>query len=269
MKAPLLVVVLLLGAMAAPPLAEAQFRRSDPATGETYHVELSYGWWNPTPVITVSSEGFGIPGTLVDFTTDLGIEKKRLSEFRAVLRPARKHKFKLDYIPIGYEIEGHTLTRPIIFNGQQFTVGLPVNVTADWKTWRIGYEYDFIYRDRGYFGIIAEVKYTKASIDFASPLTVEFAETEAPIPALGFAGRGYLARNVSATGEFTFFRLRNAEEDSRKGRYYDYDLYATVNFSDNVGVIGGWRKLDLDYTVDFDFGSLDMKGYYFMGVVRF
>ncbi len=249
--------------------AEAQFSRQDPATGETYHVEVAYGWWNPDPTITVSSESLGIPGTVIDFTTDLGIEQKRLAEFRAVLRPARKHKFRFNYIPIKYEVEGRTLTRPIVFNGQVFNVGLPVNVDAQWVTWRVGYEYDFIYRDRGYLGLLLDAKVTRASIDFASPITSEFAEARAPIPAVGLVGRGYLARNVSATGEFSVFRLPNREEDEYKAHYYDWDFYGTVNFNNNVGVIGGWRKIDLGYTVDFDVGDLDMKGFYFMGVVRF
>jgi hypothetical protein len=182
MKLP--VHILTLAGLLTASSAEAQFSRRDPATGETYKVEVAYGWWNPDPEITVSSESLGIPGTLIDFESDLGIGKKRLSEFRAVLRPARKHKFRIAYLPIEYDVEGHTLSRPIVFNGQLFTVGLPVNVDASWKTWRIGYEYDFVYRDRGYVGALVEARYTSASIDFASPVASEFAEAKAPIPAI-------------------------------------------------------------------------------------
>jgi hypothetical protein len=146
--------------------AEAQLRRTDPATGEKYAVEVAYGWWSPAPDIEVSSESLGIPGTVIDFVEDFGYEKKRLPEFRAVLRPARKHKFRLDYVPIQYEVEGAVLRRPITFNGQTFNVGLPVNADTTWNTWRFGYEYDFIYRDRGFVGLLLEAKYTKASINF-------------------------------------------------------------------------------------------------------
>jgi len=269
MKISLILALVLAGSLAAPAAADAQFSRRDPATGEVYAIEVAYGWWNPDPTITVSSESLGIPGTVIDFTTDLGIEGRRLSEFRVSLKPARKHKFKLDYIPIGYDVEGHTLTRTIVFNGQTFTPNLPINVEADWKTWRIGYEYDFIYRDRGYLGLILEAKYTRASIDFESPITAEFAEAKAPIPAIGMAGRGYLARNVSITGEVSFFKIPEAEDRDYSGHYYDFDLYATINFNRNTGVIGGWRRIDLGYTVDFDIGDLDMSGFYVMGVVRF
>ena len=111
--------------------AHAQFNRADPATGETYKVEVAYGWWRPEPTISVSSESLGIPGTLIDFETDLGILKERIREIRVVLRPAKKHKFRIDYLPIGYEVEDHVLSREIVFNGQSFVVGLPINVDAE------------------------------------------------------------------------------------------------------------------------------------------
>jgi hypothetical protein len=253
----------------APALAEAQFSRRDPATGEVYAVEIAYGWWKPTPTISFSSELFDIPGTVVDFERDLGILSQRLSELRVALRPARKHKFRVDYLPIGYSVEGHLLTREIIFNGQVFTPNIPVNVEADWDTWKVGYEYDFIYRDRGYVGVTFDVKYTKASIDFESPVTSEFARASAPIPGIGAVGRGYLARNVAVTGEFSWFKIPDSESRDYSGHYYDFDFYGTINFNRNVGVIGGWRRLDLGYIIELDAGDLDMTGLYFLGVVRF
>jgi hypothetical protein len=249
--------------------AEAQLRRNDPATGEKYNVEVAYGWWSPSPDIEVSSESLGIPGTVIDFVDDFGYEKKRLGEFRAVLRPARKHKFRLDYVPIKYSVEDARLNRPITFNGQTFPVSLPVNTDTTWNTWRFGYEYDFVYRDRGFVGLLLEAKYTKASINLESPITTEFAEARAPIPAVGLIARGYPVRNVAVTGEFSLFRLLNREEDDYKAHYYDLDIYGTLNFTNNVGVMGGFRSLDVSYTVDFDYGQLKMKGYYVMGVVRF
>jgi hypothetical protein len=249
--------------------ANAQFNRRDPATGELYKVELSYGWWRPEPTIQASSESLGIPGTLIDFESDLGITKQRVREVRLVLRPGRKHKFRFDYLPIDYEVEGHILNRPIVFNGQAFTVGLPINVEAAFKTFKISYEYDFYYQDRGYVGLVLDTKVTRARIDFASPVATEFAEATAPIPAIGVAGRGYVARNVAVGGEATFFRLPSSEDTDYTGKYYDYDFYGTINFNNNAGVTAGWRKLDLSYTVKTDFGKLNLTGLYFMGVVRF
>jgi hypothetical protein len=249
--------------------ANAQFSRRDPATGEVYRVELAYGWWRPEPTIGVASEGLGIPPTLIDFETDLGIGKQRVREFRLVLRPSRAHKFKFDYLPIGYTVEGYLLKRNIVFNGQSYAVGLPVNLDADFTTLKIGYEYDFIYKDRGFLGFVLDTKVTRARVDLDSPINSEFAEATAPIPTIGAAGRAYVARNVAVGAEMTFFSLPGGEDRDYDGSYYDYDFYATINFTNNVGVTGGWRKLDLDYTVKEDFGTLDLRGLYVNGVVRF
>ncbi len=262
-------------AAAAPAPAEAQSRRrlTDPATGESYNVEVSLGFWKPTPDFVISSEGFGIPGTPIDLVEDLGIEKRQFREFRAVLRPARKHKFRIQFIPIKYEVENAILTRQIVFNGIRYDVGLPVNATADWKAWRFGYEYDFISRDRGYLGLVVEAKYTDVRLELQSPAADEFSRAQAPIPSLGLIGRGYLAKNVSITGEFTGFRLLNREDDDYQGNYYDFDIYGTINFSNNVGASVGYRSLDVGYLIvdppARDFGDLTLKGVYFMGTVRF
>ncbi len=251
--------------------ARAQYgplTRTDPATGERYTVEAAFGVWKPTPEIIFSSEQFGIPGSDIDLQEDLDAGEKSFRDFRFVLRPARKHKLRVEYIPIRYEVDT-VLRRDIVFNGNIFGVGLPVQGELKWDAWRFGYEYDFIYRDRGFLGFIAEAKYTHVSAELASPLTSEFAEARAPIPALGVIGRGYLTRNLALTGEFTAFRIPDSESRDYSGKYYDFDIYGTLNFTNNFGVIGGYRNMNLGYVVEDDFGDFKMKGLYVMGVARF
>lgn len=251
--------------------ASAQYtalNRSDPATGEKYNVEVAFGIWNPTPEIVFSSEQFGIPGTEIDLQQNLDVLQKKFRDFRFVLRPARKHKFRVEYIPIKYEVDT-TLSTSFVFNGNLYQVGFPVDGEFKWDAWRFGYEYDFIYRDRGFLGFIAEAKYTKVSAELSSPVASEFTEAKAPIPAIGLIGRGYLTKNIAVTGEFTAFKLPKIGDEDYTGRYYDFDIYGTLNFTNNFGVQGGYRRLTLGYTVDNDFGDFLMKGYYFMGVARF
>ena len=76
---------------------------NDPATGESYHIEGGVGFWNPSADIVVASQGLNIVGTDIDFKRDLGLSDKRLPEVRLVLRPARRHKFRLEYVPIQYD----------------------------------------------------------------------------------------------------------------------------------------------------------------------
>ena len=105
--------------------------------------------------------------------TDLGIESKWLKDFGLVLRPARKHRFRIDYLALNYEAEA-TLAREFVFNGLRYRVGLPVSTKAKFKTWRFGYEYDFLYTSRGFLGVLLDVKFTDMNVELNSPIGDEF-----------------------------------------------------------------------------------------------
>lgn len=259
---------------AAPAAAQYGARRagSDRATGETYHVEIAGALWNPTPDIIISSEGLGQLGTNVDFVKTLGIEKTRFKQLKVALRPGTKHKLRFEYTPIHYEAQ-KTITSRFVFNGQSFNIGVPVATDVKWNAYRFGYEWDFLYKDRGFAGLLLDVKYTdvNATLSSAAVGVAQFTEAQAPIPAIGFIGRGYVAPNISITGEFSFFKLpeQAIESEDYSAKYYDFDLYGTVNFNDNVGAQVGYRSFDVYYKVKQDTGTLKLKGLYFGGVVRF
>lgn len=257
--------VMALGAQSA----SAQFRpAAPPAIGEDYHVEVSYGWWDADPSLIVNSESLGILGTDVDLVTDLGIEKKRLGKLDIVLRPAIKHKFRIEDLPIKDAAET-VIQREFVFNGQRYRVGLPVNTNADFKTYRFGYEYDFVHRSRGFAGVLFDVKYTDVNIELLSPIGPEYTTAVAPIPTIGFVGRGYVARNVAIGGEVSFFKVPDNLSEDYEGKYTDIDVYGTVNFTNNVGATVGYRSVDVFYRADNDTGTLKFKGLYLSGVIRF
>ena len=241
---------------------------SSRATGENYHVEILGALWNPSPNILITSESIeGILGTPIDFVADLGIEQNWFTQLRVVVRAATKHKFRFAYTPIRYEAETR-LTRDVIFNGIRFPVTLDVETEVKWNAYQFGYEWDFVYRDRGYVGMLLELKYTDVNASLTNIIDAEFVRARAPIPTVGIVGRGYVAPNISITGEFSFFKVPNFDEDYG-GNYVDFDIYGTVNFNDNVGVQGGYRSFDVFYKIENDEGDLTMKGLYFGGVVRF
>jgi hypothetical protein len=267
----------LLAAIGLASPAAAQYgasRLSNRATGENYHVEAGIFFWNPSPDLVIASEGLGQEADRIDFVNDLGIEKSTFRQFKITLRPGTKHKFRFEYTPIRYSGE-QTITRTFIFNGQRYTVGLPVASEVKWNAYRFAYEWDFLYRDRGFAGLVLETKYTdiQASLDatFAGFSDHEFTHARAPIPAIGLIGRGYVAPNISITGEFTGFKLPEIGSDDKRysGKYFDLDIYGTVNFSDNFGVDAGYRSFDVDYLVKKDSGTLKLKGLYFGGKARF
>lgn len=260
----------LAAALLLPPSeALAQYRPPPPpAVGENYRIEAAYGWWSATPSLVVSSESLGIQGSDVDLVEDLGIEKKRLGRFDLTLKPGRKHKFRFEYLPISYDADS-VVRRSFVFNGQQYTVGLPVQTAADFKTYRFGYEYDFVSLPRGFAGVLVDVKYTDVRVELASPIGAEFTTAVAPIPTIGFVGRGYVTPYLSLGAEFSFFRVPDNLSDRYDGAYTDFDLNATYNFTKNAGAQLGYRSVDVSYTFDRDAGTLKFTGYYFGGVVRY
>ena len=266
-------VLIALLAFAVP--ASAQYRPrpiNDPATGERYHIEGGVDFWFPNTEILVASGGTGalsgLTGTQINAKTDLGLTDKRLPKFQLTLRPVRSQKFRLEYIPIDFQATT-TLTRNIDFNGQRYRVGIPINTTLDWKAYRFAYEFDFVTKNRGFAGFIIEAKYTDVAVQLNSPVLSEFASARAPLPALGGIGRFYVVPNISITGEVTGFKLPDSIDSRYGGHYVDIDIYGTVNFSDNFGVKGGFRSLDMGYLVKQDSGSFTLKGIYFGVVARY
>lgn len=262
--------VLIAIAFSATP-AQAQFQPrplNEPATGEIYHIEGAVGLWFPGADILVASERFGIEGTSIDFKTDLGLQNKKLPDLRLVLSPSRRHKFRFEFLPIKYE-QTATLRKDVVFNGIRYRLGLPVNSTLNWRAYRIGYEFDFIAVNRGFAGFVVEAKYTDVDVELLSSLATEFARARAPIPAIGGIGRFYVVPNISITGEFTGFKLPENLIKDAKAHYVDFDLYGTVNFTNNVGAQVGYRSLDVGYLNDSDTGSFRLKGMYLGVVARY
>lgn len=252
---------------AAPAWAQFPVRGSE-TVGEAYHIEASFNFWGPTPDAIVNSSALGIPGTDINLTSDLGIAKKMLRDIRVVLRPSPKHRFRINYVPMVYEARA-TVNREFIFNGQRYRPGLLVDTTAEFKTWRFGYEYDFLYRERGFLGVLLDAKYTDVNVGLNSPIGDEFTKAVGALPTLGLVGRVYAARNVALNGEFSYFKLPENAIDDVQGRYKDYDFSATYNPHKNVGVQLGYRSVDVLYDVELDNGTLTFKGWYFGGTVRF
>ena len=252
--------------------AQAQFRPtplSEPPTGEQYHIEGAAGFWFPAATISAASEQFGIPGDVIDFKTDLGLQNKRHSYVRLVLSPSRRHKFRFEFMPIKYN-QSATIRRRIIFNGIAYNVGLPVKSELFWKAYRFAYEFDFISNNRGFAGFVVDAKYTDVRILLdASPVATEFARARAPIPAIGGIGRVYVVPNISITGELTGFKLpKNLVKDT-SAHFVDFDLYGTVNVTNHVGAQIGYRSLDVEYIADTDVGTFTDKGIYFGVVARY
>jgi hypothetical protein len=237
------------------------------AIGEEYRIEVSGGLWKPTVFGVISSEQFGIPGSEISFTNDLGFTTTRFTDGRLVLRPGKKHKFRIQYTPVTYSAES-TLSRDIVFNGLRYPVNVPLQSSFDWKVWRFGYEYDFVYTNRGFFGILIEGRYTEMNASLKSPVNDEFTRAKAPLPAIGAVLRLYPLKNLSITAEASGLILPNVDE-RYAADYLDVDVYGSFNFTHKFAVQGGWRRMHTYLRVENDTGDIKFQGFWFGGALRY
>ena len=250
---------------------------NDPATGERFHIEASVGLWMPTTEMGISSEALGIQGSDIDFKKDLGLTDHTFKNLALVLRPARKHKLRYQYIPITFEQEAAP-TRDIVFQGIRYRATIPVNSQIYWKAHRFTYEYDVVARNWGFVGFLLDAKYTDVLAALQSPVDSEFIHAKAPVPTIGGIGRYYIVPNISITGELSGFRLTDIKVPGKpqkvSGHYGELDIYGTLNLTNNFGVQGGFRDLNVGYRltkndVPTDTGSFILKGLYINAVARF
>jgi hypothetical protein len=233
---------------------------------EDHVVEVGVMFWKPTPELTLSTDALaGSSISEVDFVEEFGIEDKYFPEFRATV--GRSHKLRVSYVNFKYA-EDATIQRTFTFQGRTFTIGAPATTDIDWRLWKFGYQWDFISRERGTFGVIADLKYNQIDASVDSPVLRSSASTDvtAPVPTIGVAGRAYVAPMVSIGGEFSGLKLERDEFDVK---FFDFDINGIVSFGRFLGAQVGYRSITAEYIVDEDFGDLKMKGPYFGGVLRF
>jgi hypothetical protein len=258
--------------------ADAQFRVADAAPGENFVVELGLMFWEPTPDLRIQTGSLAALGeNEVDFVQEFGIENERFREFRSVFKAARKHKIRVSHVVAEYDADV-ILQRTITFGGQTFPVSVPATADLQWRVWRFGYEWDFVAMDRGVIGLITELKVNTVSVDLeAIGVGSELTEVSAPVPTIGGIFRVYPHKHFSLTAELTGFKvpgfiakkITDAIDDDADAKVFDLDLYGTVNFGRHVGAQLGYRSLTADYVFDEDAGDLELKGWYFGGLVRF
>jgi len=230
---------------------------------EDFHLEAGLMFWKPAPDVILTS---GTLGTPVDFVNTFAVEKKRLRDYRIVLKPARKHKIRFSSTPIDYDGTA-TLAQTIRFRGQTYSIGIPTTAELKWTLMRIGYEWDPIASSRGFVGVFGDLKYNKMNAQLSAPLVVtQTFERNVAVPTIGGIARGYLSSNVSATAEFTGIKL---DRNNFNAKFYDFDVYGTANFGRTFGLQLGYRSVTVDYDIDSDAGDLKLKGLYFGAAIRF
>ena len=239
-----------------------------PAAAQNVNIgEFNLLFITPSPDLRLQSGALAMATGIneVDFVQEFGIENETFPEIR--FSAGRRHKFRFGYLPVRYEAET-VIERTITFRGQVFTVGAPASTDIDWDIWRFGYEWDFVSMDRGFVGVIGELKYNRLNASIDSPVLAQAAVTEqkAPVPTVGVIGRGYPHPMVSVTAEFSGLKIDTSEFEAK---FLDFDINGAVTFGRHIGVQGGFRQVTVDYFIDDDVGDLQLSGPYIGLVARF
>jgi hypothetical protein len=239
-----------------------------PAAAQNINVgEFNLLFLRPDPTLRLQSGSLASSTGIneVDFVREFGIENEWFPEIR--FSAGRRHKFRFGYLPVRYEAET-VIVRTITFGGQVFTIGAPASTDVDWDIWRFGYEWDFVSNERGFVGVIGELKYNRLDAVVESPALTQpaFTEQKAPIPTVGVIGRGFVHPMVSITAEFSGLQFNT---DDFEAKFYDFDVNGAVTFGRSIGVQGGYRHITVDYFIDDDAGDLRLSGPYIGLVARF
>jgi len=272
MKRPLVSSILYAGllsiVLAAPSSAQTQVAKpTAPGLGERYWIEFTATWWQPGLDGAVSSDRLGLIGSRVDFVTDLGFHNTGHQDVRVVLHPAKKHKVRFQYSHLTFGGDS-VLSRDIAFKGQIYPISLPLQSDLTWNVLRLGYEWDFFYRPRGYVGMLVEIRQTDLSAALTSFLASGEVTGNAPIPSLGLAGRVYPIRQLAINAEGSFMKVTDLDPE-HVGQTFDFEVSGTYNFHRTVGVSAGWRRMNTNLTFEQDRGDLKFAGFWIGGVVRY
>jgi hypothetical protein len=250
--------------------------------GEEYRVELQIGAWatmpsgirysdNETVTSTVNgtSTSTVVVGTIIDFKNDLALKNQVFPEGHITVRLAPKHKVRGEYIPLAYK-QSKVLAADIKFNGQTYLAGQTVDSTLNWNEWYVGYEFDPLVTDRGYFGGIVAVSSLNMSGSTANTVQSGTASVNILMPGVGGTARRYVSGNLSVTGDFLWFFLPGGTT-STHGHMFNAAGYATYNFNKHVGAQIGYRFTDTNHVWDspLNTGSMQIGGPFVGGTAHF
>jgi len=273
MRRPRLLSILYVGllscAAAVPCLAQTPAPKPapEPGLGERYWVEFTATFWKPGLEGAVSSDRLGLIGSSIDLVGDLGFGNTGHQDVRLVLHPAKKHKVRFQYSHLTFGGDS-VLSRDIAFQGQVYPVSLSVQSDLTWNVMRLGYEWDFFYRPRGYVGAVVEIRETNLSAALRSFLATGEIEGDAPQPALGVATRFYPLRQLAINVEGLVAKISDLTPDHSFGTV-ELEVSGTYNFLRTVGVSAGWRRMNTNLTFNDDRGELKFAGVWIGGVVRY
>lgn len=238
-------------------------------------IEVSLGLWSPRADIVIASDGGGLQGTSIDVRQDAGLTDGHFPAAALTLRVAARHKVRFEYLQIRYDSSA-TLTHDVNFTGVTYPRGAAIGSTFDWKSYGLGYEYDFLVKPRWTAGLIVEARQTDIQERLSSASATQARRTRVPVPVVGGTVRVDPAKRFSFSAELTGFMVPNSADRRYGGHYLDMKLLGAVDITPRpaqaghyrLGLQGGYRLVDIFHLGESDSATMTLKGVYFGAVVR-
>ena len=214
-------------------------------------LKLSVGVYVPElDTVAAVSEVGGIPGTRIDFESDLGLDEDESTFFSSLeWRFLKRNKLTFNYYSVDRDASTR-LRRPISFDGTVFPPGIGVNSFIDVDVYELAYSFSFIFTERVNLAAGVGVSAQDYNIGIASRLFPNLREEEdfvAPLPTLNVEFQYAFSDNWSF---------------SLKGGWLDTDIEIDNNELDGRIVTGTagirWKTFkNLGITAGYTYFNID------------
>ena len=205
-------------------------------------------------------------GTDINFKKDLDIKDEGYPELRFTLYTGKKSKIRFAYAQVGYEGD-ENIGRTILFDGTTYNVGTRVVTDLDVKYYRIGWAWQFINIDNGFFklGTLIDAKgfWTKTTLEAPDVALKEKERVVFVIPTIGAALDINPHKMLNIFAEFSGLPA---------GKYgYVYDAEAGIKLIPIriLSIIGGYRIMEFKAEYHEDFAKAKVHGPFVGATVRF
>jgi hypothetical protein len=224
-------------------------------------IEAAAGLWIPHIEVTGSAEGNKIRGTTIDYRRDLGLADRPLAQVGATWRFTPRNKIRLQFLPIEYTTDARPLAFDVLFRGVRYPAGTPVTSAVTWNALRVGYEYDFILRERFFAGVIVDVDRTNITLRLTSAAADEAAPSSVPtLPAFGGVARFAIADWLTVSGELTGIKVPDRKDEEYGGHFANLEAGGLVRLAHHLGVHVGVRSINIRHLGESDTGTMRMTG---------
>ena len=187
--------------------------------------------------LRLSNPNLGIPGTRVDFESDLGLDSSRvMPKVSAGVRFLRRFRLEGDFFQLSRS--GHLpLKGTLVIDDTVFPINVDVHSKFKTNIYRVALGYSFVRNDNVELGVAVGAHITDAAfrIRGEGPLGITLEEhrsKSAPLPNVGLYGSTGLGGNFSLVGNVDAFKMKYGKY---KGQLFDAQAAVQYRFATHFG----------------------------------